>query len=177
MKTILLLIGLFAVFSCAPNPYRPFRNDLGYSEFKETEQKYEVMFHGSKREDVLGAKKLALVRAAEIAKREAYPYFRVDTMKAVEKVVHKSYVTSDPYCDYSYGGWYPGHYGFGYGGGYGYGGYYGGNCPNTVVRYTETHPEVKLEITLQTLPCDGCVSVDEQLQQAADAGIISKDRG
>ena len=171
MKTALLLFSLFAIFSCATNPYRPFRDDVGYSELRESKDEYQVMFSGTDDQDELGARQYARARAADIAKREGYAYFKVDSVRVRDKMVQKSYVTSDPYCYDGPYGWYPGPY-------YGYGGmgYYGGACDNTVVTETETHPEVKLTFSLENAPCENCISVDEKLEQADAAGILNKEK-
>lgn len=169
MKPLLLLFSLFALFACSTNPYHPYSDNVGYSDAKRSGNTYEVMFHGSDNLDELGAMKLAEVRAAEIAQREDFPYFRIDSVKTSEKQVQKTYVTSDPYY-YNYGpyGWYNGPY-------YGWGGYYNSGC-NAVTR-TEDRPVVRMTFTLEREACGDCISTNEKMQQAAASGIIPRDKG
>lgn len=162
MKFILAVFSLFAIFACSTNPYRPYKDNVGYSDAKKSPQKYEVMFHGSDDLDELGSMKLAIVRASEIARRENYPYIRIDTTRTTEKPVAKTYATADPYYYHPYG-W------------YGWNGYYNSSC-NAVTR-TENYPVVRMTFTLEKEPCSGCISVDEKLEQAAAIGIIPKDKG
>lgn len=170
MKSGLLLFSLFALIGCMSNPYRPFKNDVGYSETKVSPKKYQVLFHGSDDVDELEARDLAVLRASEIAREQDFPYIRIDTAQTKETPVQKTYVTGDPYY-YHYGpyGWYHGPY-------YGWSSY-GGYC-NSVTR-TSMYPVVRLTFTLESEACPECISVDETLRHAAAAGIIEpvRDKG
>ncbi|HKP95189.1 MAG TPA: hypothetical protein VJ385_05465 [Fibrobacteria bacterium] len=151
MKICLLLFSLFFLFACAPNPYRPLSSGLGYTEAKVSKNQYEIMFHGSSRQDPLVARQYAIVRAAEIARREHYPYFRIDNAKTREREEIRTYVDRDPY------------YGYGYG--YGWGNCYGSTR-------IETKPVVRINVIMDSTACFNCLSADEELKEAKASGIL-----
>lgn len=163
------LVALLALAGCVSNPYRPYKNDAGYSDTRYGPGRYQVVFHGSQNVDELKARELAILRASEIAREQGSPFFRIDTSQTREKPVQKTYVTGDPYYSYGPYGWYHGPY-------YGYSSY-GGYC-NSVTR-TSMYPVVKIDFTLESEPCADCISVRETLDRAADAGLIdpARDKG
>jgi hypothetical protein len=132
-----------------------------------------VMYHGTDNQDELTAMKFAIARSAEIASREDYPYFRIDSSKTVEKQVLKSYMASDPYYPYGPYGWNSGSY---------YRPYYdwdGWADDYNTYTYVETQPVVRLTVTLERSACEKCYSTDKKIEEAQASGILSenKDKG
>ena len=167
MRNPPILSSFFTVIllsACAaPNPYRPLESGLGYTEVNIAKERYEIMFHGSTDQDPLTAKKYAILRAAEIAKRENFPYFRVENGKTREKEKRqtvKETVTRidayDPYYDP-----YPRHY-------------WGRRTHKHTVTRTETSPIVKITVTLDSAACEDCLSADDKIREATEAGILGK---
>ena len=77
---------LFLLLSgCAVSVYRPLDNGIGYTEVGLSKDRYEIMFHGTVDQDELTAKKFAMVRAAEIGKRNGFAYFVINKEKMQEK--------------------------------------------------------------------------------------------
>jgi hypothetical protein len=159
MRTSLLFIPVLLSACAAPNPYRPFENGMGYSEANIARDRYEIMFHGSTDQDELAAKKFAILRAAEIAKRENFPYFRIEGSKSREKeereTIRESVTRSDPYDPY------PGRY-------------RGRRTHKRTVTRTETRPVVKIIVILDSTSCDECLSADGKIREGAEAGILGK---
>ncbi|GEM_PF-1929536 len=153
-------LAIVILAACAaPNPYRPLESGLGYSEVNIAKDRYEIMFHGSTEQDQLTAKKYAILRAAEIAKRENFPYFRVENGKTREKeerqTIRETETHVDPYDPY------PGRY-------------WGRKTHKHTVTRTEISPVVKITVTLDSAACGDCLSTDAKIQEAAQAGVFGK---
>jgi hypothetical protein len=75
----LALCALLLAACSGPALYRPYADSgsYGYSEVNIAKNRYEVFFHGPADLDDAAAKNFAIVRAAEIGKRNGFPYFRV----------------------------------------------------------------------------------------------------
>ncbi|MDB5051339.1 MAG: hypothetical protein JWO30_4410 [Fibrobacteres bacterium] len=158
MQKTAVLFSACILFACAaPNPYRPLDNGLGYTEVNIARNRYEVMFHGSPDQDELTAKNYAILRAAEIAKHENFPYFRINKDKTREKesreTVRESETRSDPYAPYPRR-------------------YWGKRTQSRTVTYTEKRPVVKLTVTLDSAACEDCLSADAKIAEAEAAGIL-----
>jgi hypothetical protein len=144
---------------CATTVYQPLDNGIGYSEVEVGKDRYEIMFHGTSDQDELAAKKYALVRAAEVGKRNGFTYFRVDNAKTREKeekeVVRESQsrsVPEDPYYRP-----FPARR---------------RRTETRTVTHTERRPVVKIAVTYLHEECPDCLSVDAKLQEAAGEGIL-----
>jgi hypothetical protein len=160
MKPVLLLFSLFFLFSCATNPYKPYKGGTGYSEIQTGKGTYEIQFHGSSKQDGLKAREYAIARAAEIARSENAPYFKIADNQTKEGQEVRSYYSPGYYPYYAYPG-----YGYYYGG---YGGYY---------NYFETNPVVRITVTLEDSACDGCRSTSQEIQEAQASGIYQQHAG
>jgi hypothetical protein len=160
MKAGLLLFTLFFLISCASNPYKPYKGGTGYSEIQTGKGTYEIQFHGSSKQDGLKAKEYAIARAAEIARSENAPYFKIADNQTKEGQEFKSYYSPGYYPYYSYPGY-----------GYYYGWY--GSCYN----YVETQPVVRITVTLENEACDGCRSTNQEIQEARASGILNQHAG
>ncbi|MEO7956166.1 MAG: hypothetical protein ABIW76_05725 [Fibrobacteria bacterium] len=152
----LAICAILWLSACAaPNPYRPFEGGLGYSDLQIAERRYQIMFHGAEDQDPLTAKKFAILRAAEIAKRENFPYFRLEEGKTREKEAKSTIRETDTRVD-PYGGYgpYPGRYG-------------GRRTHRHTITRTETRPVVKITVDLDSAACEDCLSADDRIREAA----------
>ncbi|MDB5103528.1 MAG: hypothetical protein JWP91_1217 [Fibrobacteres bacterium] len=154
-----LSLAAAVLWSCAaPNPYRPFGNGIGYSEVAIAPGRFEIMFQGPQDQDELTAKKYAMVRAAEIAKRENFPYFRIDRAKTREKGERET-VRETTYSDPMNG--YPGRP-------------WRRRYRSRAVTRTEWRPVAKITVTLDSTACGDCLSTDSSLAEAARTGILGR---
>jgi hypothetical protein len=169
MKASLLLFSLFFLFSCATNPYRPYKGNTGYSEIQTGQDTYEIQFHGSSKQDELKAREYAIVRAAEIAKNEGSPNFKIDSAKTREKQELYSYYSPDYYPYWGYNSYPYGYHGYRYG--YYYGWYGGGYS------YVETRPVVRITVSMESGPCEGCLSTNQEIREAQASGILQDHAG
>jgi hypothetical protein len=66
---------LFA--ACAVTPYQPYSGGVGYSEVNTARNRYEVVYHGTRGMDEATAKNYAIVRAAEVGRKNGMTHFRI----------------------------------------------------------------------------------------------------
>lgn len=151
----------FLLTGCATTAYQPLQNGIGFTEVEVGKDKYEIMFHGTSDQDELMAKKYAMVRAAEIGKRNGFPYFTIDNGKTKEKedreTVRESESQSVPDDPYYHP--YPARR---------------RKTETRTITRTETRPVIKIVVHYTKDECPDCLSVDGKLQEAMDAGILKK---
>jgi len=151
----LILLG------CATSIYHPFSDGVGYTEVEVGKDKYEVMFHGTADQDELVAKKYALIRAAEIGKRNGFGFFAIDNGKTKEKedkdVIRETESRSLPDERYLYP--HPEKH---------------RKTETVTVTHTETRPTIKILVIYHKDECPDCLSVDQNLAEATESGILKK---
>jgi hypothetical protein len=154
-----ILASALLLSACAaPNPYRPFEGGQGYTETVVAQDRWQIAYHGTADQDEVTAKKYAIVRAAEIAKRDGFPGFRVEDGKTREKqerdVIRESVaVRDDPY---------PGRY------------WGSRRVRQRTVTHTEKRPVVKITVVMEKENCDQCLGTDAILADAAGSGILDR---
>ncbi len=157
----LALLALLTLAGCATTVYQPLENGIGYTEAEVGKDKYEIMFHGTSDQDELMAKNFALVRAAEIGKRNGFAYFSLDNGKTKEKedkeTVRESESRSVPEDPYYHP--YPARR---------------RKTETRTVTHTETRPVIKIVVQYRKDECPDCLSVDGKLQEAVAEGILKK---
>lgn len=160
------LLGLLVLLAaCAVKPYQPYAGGLGYSEVGTAKNRYEVVYHGPSGMDEAAAKNYAIVRAAEIGKRNGMTHFRIAGSRnaAVRELVR------DPDL-FPRNPWSP--------------------EPRRMTewewrrereleesrarhRVRESRaPIVRLIVDYANEDCDACLSVEEKLREAAEKGIL-----
>lgn len=72
-----LLTWLSACSALFPPKYRPYSNEVGYSDVQIAKDRYEVSYTGPAEFTEIQAKKMAIVRAAELARNAGTRWFRI----------------------------------------------------------------------------------------------------
>jgi len=163
-----LVLGLAA---CAVTPYQPYSGGIGYSEVGLTKTRYEVLYHGPAGMDEGTAKNHAIVRAAELGRTLGMTHFRIASTRARDEV--RRSVDTDPDL-------FP-------------------RRPWTGQPYRMTEwewrreqeleasrralntretraPVVRVVVDYLEADCTACLSVEDKLQEARDAGILKTPR-
>jgi hypothetical protein len=73
----LTLLPSLLLTACAAPVYQPYAGGVGYSEVNIARNRYEIVYHGPGGMDEAEAKRLAIVRAAEIGREIGMSHFRV----------------------------------------------------------------------------------------------------
>lgn len=154
--------------ACAVAPYKPYSGGVGYSEVGTAKNRYEVVYHGITGMDEATAKNYAIIRAAEIAKKNGMSHFRI----AGSRTTETREFTRDPDL-------FP-------------------RTPWTASRREMTEwewrrereleesrargtvretraPIVRLTVDLVNGDCEACLSVEAKLREAKEKGILKKD--
>ncbi len=77
---LLLLLGLLYLAGCAgffPPNYRPYSNQVGFSDVQIAKNTYEVNYVGPAEFTEIQAKKMAILRAAELTRIAGFRWFRI----------------------------------------------------------------------------------------------------
>jgi hypothetical protein len=158
MRRTLLSAAVLLAACAAPNPYHPFENGEGYSETAIGPDRWQIAYHGNTDQDEVGAKRYALVRAAEIAKGGGFPYFRLEEGKTKadeqREVVRETEAVRE-------NEW-PGHP------------YAGKRVRSRTISRTERRPVVKITVDLEKDRCGECLETAAVLTDAAASGILGK---
>lgn len=158
MRRKLLLSALLLAACAAPNPYHPFEYGEGFSETAIGPDRWQIAFHGTTDQDELGAKRYALVRAAEIAKNGGFPYFRLEEGKTKANEQREVVRETDAVHENEW----PGHP------------YAGKRVRSRTVSRTERRPVVKITVDLEKERCGECLEAAAVLNDAASSGILGK---
>lgn len=166
--TAAVAAALFA--GCAVTPYQPYSGGVGYSEVGLTKTRYEVLYHGPTGMDEGAAKNHAITRAAELGQKQGYSHFRIVSTRARDEVTRA--VDTDPNL-------FP-------------------RRPWTGEAYRMTEwewrreqeleasrralntretraPVVRVVVDYVNTGCTACLSVEEKLEEARAAGILTRD--
>jgi hypothetical protein len=159
---------VLALAACsAPALYRPYADSgsYGYSEVNIAKNRYEVFFHGPSDLDDAAAKNFAIVRAAEIGRRNAFPYFRVAGSK-VRRETTREFLEPELFPQNRWTGesltreererraWED-------------------SRRRRQRRATlKEEPVVQLTVYYRTEDCDDCLSVEEKVREAVEQGIL-----
>lgn len=99
-----LFAALFQLSACTalfPPDYRPYSNQVGYSDAQVAKDRYEVSYTGPAEFTEIQAKKMAIVRAAELARNGGTRWFRIVAEEASSRKmrVSSTEVTRKPVND------------------------------------------------------------------------------
>lgn len=153
----------------APALYRPYSDsgDYGYSEVEVAKNRYEVYFHGPADLEDAAAKNFAIVRAAEIGKRNGFGWFRVAASRIRRETIRETSLQPDLFPQNAWTGesytreereqreW------------------ENARRRQQKLRMTvREEPVVQLTIQYRTEDCDDCLSIDTKVNEAIGQGIL-----
>lgn len=104
-SALFLLLGLLGLLSACsalfPPKYRPYSNQVGYSDAQVGKNRYEVSYTGPAEFTETQAKQMAIVRAAELARKAGTRWFRIvaDEASSRKTRVSSTEVTRKPVND------------------------------------------------------------------------------
>lgn len=146
--------------------YKPYQGDTGYSEVNIAKNRYEVFFYGSSTMDDAGAKKYAIVRAAQIGRENGFSHFRIAASRSRQETSREVVSESDLFPRHPWTGesltW----------------------EERERRRWDEERRRRRTRVTVQEKPvaqltvqyrnedCDDCLSVAEKLAEAETQGVL-----
>jgi hypothetical protein len=102
ISALLGLLGwLSACSALFPPKYRPYSNQVGYSDAQVAKDRYEVSYTGPAEFTEIQAKQMAIVRAAELARNAGTRWFRIvaDEASSRKTRISSTEVTRKPMND------------------------------------------------------------------------------
>jgi hypothetical protein len=169
MRLLALFTLAALVTGCAVTPYQPYSGGVGFSEVGLTKTRYEVLYHGPSGMDEGTAKNHAITRAAELGKRNGMSHFRISSSIARDEVTRSVDTDPDLFPRRPWTG--------------------------EATRMTEWEwrreqeleasrralntrenraPRVRIIVDYLNTDCTTCLSVEDKLKEAREAGILNK---
>lgn len=170
MRSLLVLFASgFLLGGCAVTPYQPYQGGVGFSEVNTARNRYEVVYHGTTGMNEADAKNYAIIRAAEIGKRNGMPHFRIVGTRLDADVTREAVREPDLFPRHPWTG-----------------------EPRRMTEWEwrrereleasrsrltvreNRAPIVRITVDYTAEDCAACLSVEEKLREARAAGILSE---